>query len=532
VGASAALHGLLFPPFSLAALAWVALVPLFLTLRNRGPAAAALLAGVWAFLATNIVVVWLVPTLHEHFGWSLPASIAFLLGVSALAAAPFMAAAFGLVAALPARRAAPGNAFLLAAAWVAAEYARSHVGLRSPWAQLGDAHFASERLRQIADLTGVYGVSGVVALVNAALAELCALVLERRLGLPWPRGRWWLGAASATAVLLAVLVYGEWRRAGPPVTGSAMEVALVQGNAAPELRWRRSAAARVLRRYGRLTRDLVLVREGEARPDLIVWPENAIQTGVDDLTFGPPLRALARGKVPLLIGAPRREDSGGGRTHFNSASLLLADGAVLHYDKRRLLPFSETRPLGAAVALDARGGLDAPQYTAGREPGLFPVGGQLLGILICMEAVYPELAREAVREGAHLLVNLSNDGWYRGHGASQQHFAQAVFRAVETRRPLLRATTTGITAVVTPEGRVSARLPERTTDVLRFRVPVPKGPPSLYAHVGDVFALGCTLACVATPVFAALRRRHAVPEARDGRGPASRKEWSPPRSTA
>ena len=520
VVASGALYAFCYPPTPPEAgrgLAWVALAPLFLALRDRGLRTSAALAALWAVAATACVVRWVVPTLHGQFEWSSPASVGFLGVLAAVTAAPFFALTFGLArVGAGRRRLSPA---LFAAAFVSAEFLRGQIGLRSPWAPLGATQVDAERIRQLADLTGIYGVSGLVALVSAALA---AALADAR---PWRRPRWPAArelapAACAVLALLAAVAYGEWRirdleAASADPGRPALEVALVQGNLGSELRWKRSQASRALRRYGGLTRDTLAGMRADAAvrppPDLVVWPENAIQTPVDDPIYGRPLLALARG-APLLLGAPRHERSGDGRRTFNSAHLITRDGHVASYDKRRLLPFGESRPLGALLAFGPRGNLDGGSWVAGRHPGVFILEGRRLGLLICLEVLHPELARDVVREGAELLVNLSNDAWFIGAGAREQHFAQTVFRAIETRRPLLRVTPTGITAVVSPSGEVEARLPEGTQGVLRASVAWPQGAPSLYARVGDVFAIGCALACAAPALqrgLGAARRRRA-----------------------
>jgi apolipoprotein N-acyltransferase len=195
--------------------------------------------------------------------------------------------------------------------------------------------------------------------------------------------------------------------------------------------------------------------------------------------------------VPVLLGAPRRELRAGRPHHFNSALLVRPDGAVEHYDKRRLLPFSETRPLGALGALAVPGDLAPATYSAGSAPGLFDVDGLRVGVLICMEALDPGLAREAARAGADLLVVPSNDAWYRGRGGAAQHFAPVVFRAIETGLPVARAATTGITAVVAPDGRVVARLPQGEARVLLGPIPPAHPDPPPVLRLGDAFAHAC-----------------------------------------
>jgi apolipoprotein N-acyltransferase len=112
-------------------------------------------------------------------------------------------------------------------------------------------------------------------------------------------------------------------------------------------------------------------------------------------------------------------------------------------------------------------------------------------VLICLEALYPALAREVARAGADALVNLSHDGWYGGRGGAEQHLAQVRFRAIETRRPLVRSTTTGISAVVAPDGALAATLPPGAR-ALRTRIPAPWPGTSLYVRFGDVFSVACT----------------------------------------
>jgi apolipoprotein N-acyltransferase len=502
--AAAALYGLLFPPYGAAWLSWLALLPLCLALRGARPLAAAGLAALFGWLTTLFIIAWLVPTLTGHFERPPLFAVVFWAAFSATALAPFYAVAFaGYARACDALPAALRPA-LFAASWVAAELARAQLGFRSPWAWLGDAHAGSANLRQIADLTGVYGVSALVALGNASLAELAARVRRRDRDTRERRAALRAAAAFA-AILLVALGYGMLRRAAFADPEPGLRVAVVQGNEPAPLRWKRSAALRVLSRYGRLTqRELA---SGRA-PDLVVWPENALQLSPEDPLYALALRQLA-GRAPLLLGAPRVEEEGGSRRSFNSAWLLLPSGERAHYDKRRLLPFSETRPFGSAVELGRAGDLDPGVFSPGATPGLFRLGNDTLGVLICMEALYPELARELAAQGATLLVNLSNDGWYGGRGGAEQHIAQVVFRAVETRLPLVRSTTTGVSAIVDASGERVAELEAGRAGVLARALPRPPGGASLYVRVGDLFAWLCA-ACWAAALGFGLRSGHVA----------------------
>ena len=514
---SAVLYGLCFPPFGLAPLAWGALIPLVLALRGAGAVRAGALGFAWGFVATALVTAWLVPTLHVQFGLSVVGSVAFWLALAAGAAAPYLALACAGFA-LAVRRAPMALVpWLFAAAWVVAEYARAQLGLRSPWASLGYTQIGSEGIRQLAALGGHYAVGALVAFANATAAEGIRLLRKK----PAPRRPRAFVALAGMLLLVAggSWAWGERRLASTENETPALTVALVQGAVAPELLWRRDSAPRVLRRHLALTAEAL---GGEELPDLVVWPETAVSTLADDPVLGPARLAPGGGRVPVLLGAPRREERAGRLHYFNSAWLVRPAGAVEHYDKRRLLAFSETRPLGALAALATPGDLDPGPYTAGEAPGLFTVRDVSLGVLICMEALYPELAREAVGAGARVLVNLSNDAWYRGRGGAEQHFAPVVFRAIETGVPVVRAAATGITAVVSASGRVVARLPEGEPGVLLGPTPPahPVAPP--YLALGDAFARGCAAVWAVTALAAAARATASRRRAGSTRRPARR----------
>jgi len=478
VGVSGAAYALLYPPVSWTWLSWCALTPLYVALAGcRGPIRAAGLGGLWMFIATAGIVCWIVPTATGHFERPPAMAVAFWLSIGLLCTAPYYAIGFAPFPRLWERLHPALRPLLFACLLVAAELARTRLGLRSPWALLGDAHANSPWLRQLASLGGVYLVSAVVAWVNGALGEAW---LARR-----QPGRALVTLLAPAAALCVVLSFGAFRIA--PGKGSGEHVLLVQGNAAPELQWEQSGVRQIFQRYGTLTRDALI--RSDVAPFLVVWPESALQVGVEHPTYRLVLERMSK-RVPLLVGAPHSQTENGELHTFNSATLIHGKLPLLRYDKRRLLPFSETSPFGGLLDLGRAGELEPEAFTAGEAPAVLQIGRQRAGVLICMEALYPELGRELAERGATFLVNLSNDSWYRGRGANRQHLEQVRFRAVETGLPVVRATTTGITAVVGPFGEVVAALPIGTTDVLDVELPMPLAS-TLYARIGDAFALAC-----------------------------------------
>jgi apolipoprotein N-acyltransferase len=473
---SAALYAAAIPPWSLDGLAPAALVPLLLALRGRRPAAAFGLGAAFA-LAWAVAAVWWLPGMIERFFAVSPARA--VLGAGGI---------YLLVAGLPFGLFAAGAARLLGgprwlayagvpALWVAAELMRATAFTGLPWELLGHALHRRLALIQVAEVTGVYGLSFL-----CAATALAATDVLRPLG---SRGRGLAAVAAVGVLWAAVAGYGRWRLAGPPAAAAAMPVAVVQANRAPARETTRLRRTETLEAYLQLT----LSRLDGRRPELIVWPENTASFQLE--REAAPLAALRRltsetGGV-LVVGGPRRDEETGA---VHNAAYAVGDWGVLGtYDKMRLVPFAEYAPLSlhalAGPAATLEPGIDATPLPHPRGP---------LGVLVCYEVLHAGLARDLVRHGARLLVNISNDAWADAAGstAALQTFSMAVFRAVETRRWVLRAATTGISGVIAPTGEVGPVLGPGAAGVLPAEV-VPQDGLTPYVRLGEVFAWGCTL---------------------------------------
>jgi apolipoprotein N-acyltransferase len=491
----ATLYGLAFPPFDLSALAWVALVPLLVVIRGR-PIGAAFVDGTFAGCATAVVVgaSWLVPALARFFASGLP--VASLL--ASAYALLFWGLPFGLFAAGAAmilRARTPGTPFAVAALWVATELLRGRV-IAQPWALLGYSQHAHLALIQVAALTGVYGVSFLLALASAAIADGVGLVRDGR------RRQAFASLALPLPAILPLWVAGTVVLARGPAGGfAAHRVAIVQTNVEPAREWTRAYTDAQVVAHVRATNLLADARS----PALVVWPENAVPRYLEE----EPLLAAqlgglaARLHADLLFGGPRYE---AGRT-YNSVRLITAAGRNGGaYDKQRLVLFAEhnpfTRDERAAPSENPR------QFSAGDAPVILRTFVPL-GVSVCHEILFPELVARSVVAGAALLVNVSNDGWLDGGQgvASRQHFTMAIFRAVETRRYLVRAATTGVSAIVDPFGVVVDSLPPGASGTLRATVAGRVGT-TLYVRLGDFFALACVL--VAAGVLYRRRSRRPV----------------------
>jgi apolipoprotein N-acyltransferase len=352
-------------------------------------------------------------------------------------------------------------------------------------------------LLQVADLCGAYGVSFVV--MSGVLALLGLLDVGSRASGMRPRA---VAIALPAVVVATAIIYGELQlRRWVAVPGATLRVGMVQGDV--PLAWRRSAAhaSMALDRLRTLTRDVVA-----AEPDLVVWPENAVGFAVaaNESLFTDVVRGLAP-EARLLLGAPRAVEREPGRVEFRNTAFLLdtAGHVVAQYDKRHLTPFAEYAPWPGAL-FSTRRFARADVYRPGDAWTLFDVRGVRFATLICYEAIYASVARRVVRDGAALLVNISNDDWFGTRSALDQHLYAALLGAVATRRTLVRVTNTGITAVIAPTGAVVARAPAGVPSTLVAEVTAVETM-SPYTRVGDAFAWLCVLGTVVGGGIAAWR---------------------------
>ena len=520
VVAGAAAYALALPPFDHACLAWVTLVPLLLVVRTASPRRAFAWGALYGFATGWMVTWWLTQAVARYFAAGiLPAALAMSVAYAVAVAGTFGLFAAGAAAVLHAGGSGSRRMVSLPALWTAIEVLRARV-LGEPWALLGYSQHGHIGLIQVAAIAGVYGVSFLVALGNAAIAEAVASFRAHR----GVRAACAALAGPAAIIGSVWLVGAAYALRGPDGGFAAQPVAIVQTGVAPAFHWTRGYAEQQLLAHIRATDALP-----EHGPALIVWPENALTLYLENepLVARQLARLAVRHRADLLFGGPRYAD---GHT-FNSARLLRASGeSGGHYDKQRLVLFAESGPL-AAPPPEATS--ESPRaFTAGTLPGILP-SFVPLGVSICHEILYPELITRAVHAGADVLVNIANDGWLDGgYGvASRQHFAMAVFRAVESRRYLVRAATTGISGIVDPFGRVLATVPPGTVGAATGIVAA-RSELTPYVRLGDAFALLCVLH-IAALLAAALSsaRAHAAPVA-DAPPPLVEDDVATPKSYA
>jgi apolipoprotein N-acyltransferase len=472
-----------FEPRPLAVAPWLALSPLVLLLSARRAGLLAFVHGLVSWLAA---LSWIAPTLVTFGGIPKPLSVALLALLAAYLA--LFHAAFAWIGAPLWRRGGLLPFAALPALWVALEWLRTYLGGGFPWNLAAYAWVAIPGALPISSWIGAYGVSFFVVLAATSVA---AAVVRRR---------WEPLAAGILVPLLVLVVAGRaaadrgagrlapWShpvfaaaddaaggedegaagRMGDPaaevssLAEPAAPIRLVQPNIA-NLRAYDEAAVQAS--YGRLLRmTRPLCEEGT----LVVWPESAAwpYSFDRDPPFARDAEALVARGCSLIFNSTHEV----GDTIFNSAYLLSPSGTIARYDKRHLVPFGEYVPFRDVFSFVRKLAREAGTFQAGSGVHLLAWGRERLGMSICYEVVFPAEVAELVRGGATILVTITNDAWYGDTAAPWQHLRAARFRAAESRRPMLRAAITGVSALIAPDGSIAAELPLFRQGVIRARV--------------------------------------------------------------
>jgi apolipoprotein N-acyltransferase len=477
-----------FPPVDFGWASLIALVPLFLALRGASGRSGFIVGLAFGLAFIGPLIWWI--SLFGFLAWGV------LVGAQAL-----FFAVFGWFAAWSSRGGL-GRLVGVPLMFVAAEVLRTRWPLGGfAWGDLGYAQHDGGSLVSLARIGGVHAVTLALVATNALIAHV---VVSGRV---WRR-------VLAGAVAVGIVIGPLWLPLGlaSPRAGE-LDVALVQGNV-PQGRFT-GIADRIGRRgpeddtivqnHKRLTDPL-----SSAPPNLIVWPENAIDRDpFTDPQLGQTIeQTVKKVGAPLIAGAIL--DAPGGR--FRNTNLLYSSAGLVtaRYEKIHLVPFGEYVPWPAlrryVNALDQIPADGVP----GKDPVLFDIGGAKIGTMICFESTYPSLARELERSGAELLVVTTNNASFRRSPASSQHVAMSQLRAVEEGRTVLHAAISGITAVIDARGQILRRTGLFKAAVVRATVPLARGR-TPYSRFGDpieltMLALGAAVVLVTTARMVGARR--------------------------
>jgi apolipoprotein N-acyltransferase len=455
---------------------WFGFLPLLLALQGKPGPQAFLLAWCTGFAFWLSTGYWLIHV-------SMPGM---------LCAVSYLALYFGLFGFTCGVWGVSGfrSLWLLSSVWVILEYIRTHLLTGLGWALLGYSQYLNLPVIQIADITGVWGVSFLVMMVNLACLSLCA-----------GRSRIARAQALITAlVMLAVIAYGGYRlyKAGNPRSLAPLTVSVIQGNIPQELKWDVKSREEIVGQYLRLSAGAAALK-----PDLLIWPEAALPVVLEEepLFFASVRDFVRASGVPLLLGAVTRRQ----QSYYNSAILVPAgSGTMIRYDKLHLVPFGEYIPLRRFLRF-LETVVPIGDFTPGTAYTIFPLPSSArninpgFSVLICFEDTFPELARRFVNAGAGFLVNITNDAWFKDTPAPYQHLQASVFRAVENRVYVARAANTGVSGFIAPSGAIlslvrnSAGKCTYVEGSVSYTIDASRPPATAYTLVGDVFVGACFL---------------------------------------
>ncbi len=481
---------LIFPRFNFESLAWFAFIPLFSAIEAKTPQRSALLGFLTGMVFYACGLTWINNTLINY--GNLSTILSFLvLGLLASYLSFFTALFCFLI-----RRVCQesnGLLFLFAPVlWVSLEYIRStHSEYGFAWLGLGYSQFKTLPVIQMAEITGVYGVSWLIMLVNTGL-YLAWKTWEPK------KGGEKLGVRFLT---LTVLVFSLWwgygslaltHSPGNTEKDSVLTVGLIQGNVKQFMKWNPVYQNVVMDKYKNLT-----LTAAKSKPQLIVWPETAMPFYYNQHTLGTRfIKDLAqRTKIPILFGSPHKEGRNGKFIHYNSAYLVDSSGKTKNrYDKIHLVPFGEFVPFRKLLFFLEKLVVMVGDFGRGKKAAPFEVAGHKAGVSICYEIIFPDLIRQAVKNGADFLVNITNDAWFGKSAASYQHMSMGALRAVENRVPIVRAANTGISGTIDATGALRDETGIFLEEAQITKITPRQASLSFYSSYGDVFSWLCLLA--------------------------------------
>ncbi len=362
--------------------------------------------------------------------------------------------------------------------WVTMEYIVTHLFTGFPWGLLGNSQAFNLYFLQLSSVTGVYGLSFMLVLFQGLI---CLFLLKKK-----PR-------LLIFPLILAAAVHsaGFFSLRNQPAANADFTGAVVQGNTPASTNFSTVDTSRFMElfnRYMKLSREAA-----EQSADLIIWPELSVPIcftcdfGIYPMLTEQILTFVRNSACTMLIGANESSSTETQTQYYNTAVCITPDLNLSFYHKTHLVPFGEYTPYKFIFGFLTNFTHAIGELTPGDDLRLHSFAGYAFGSPICYEIIFPDLVRKFTSRGAGFLVTITNDGWYGTSAAPYQHFAMAVIRAVENRRYLLRAATTGISGIIAPSGRILSRSALNTSSFLKAPVSV-REKQSFYVRFGDWLA--------------------------------------------
>ncbi|MHB8881090.1 MAG: apolipoprotein N-acyltransferase [Thermodesulfovibrionales bacterium] len=491
--ASGVLLVLSFPGFDYYPLAWIALLPLLFSLREKTPKEAFRTGYVFGIVYFFGTLYWVYHSITVFGGISLAASFGVVLLLCLYLG--LYPAIFSWLFVLIMKKTKLPALLIVPVIWVVLEFIRSYLLTGFPWASVGYSQYLFLPMIQIADVTGIYGISFLVMSVNGALFDI-ALVRRKLQDIPlYPLIYSVTGFITLAAVLLISLGYGAWRLVQNREQGT-VRVSIIQASIAQDKKWEPAFQEEVLDIY----RDLSQKAAAASSPQLIIWPETSVPFFFDyDTANTERLQKMQKelGAYLLFGSVLVRERTKEHTLLTNSALLLDREGKpVYKYDKIHLVPFGEYVPLKKVLFFIDKVVTGIGDYVPGNSYLKAGADFGSFGTMICYEIIFPGLVRKFYTQGGDFIVTITNDAWFGRTAGPYQHFSMAVFRAIENRKPVVRAANTGISGFIDSSGRITARTPLFSREFLSGEIK-PDKTLTFYTKYGDLFSYACIITFIA-----------------------------------
>ncbi len=472
-----------FPKANLWILAWFALCPLLFLMVKSKPIHALLYGFIFGLTFFSSLIYWIFHLLRIETDMSWPICLGvFLLLICVLSLFPSF---LGYLASQAARQFGFKAIFFIPILWVSLELTRNYIFTGFPWGIVGYTQSSFLSLIQLASICGVYGVSFLIIFCNASLAYF---FLDREK---------WKSMIPMLFLILMVAVGSGWGylrlSQDEENIGRQISVACIQGNYGSQTGAEASQVA-ILRDYKEMT-----IQGAEMGCQLVVWPESTTHyqicctEGYADLLA----QICQEYRIDMVLGSVHQRKGPGQEEHFNSAFHIDSSGRVAErYDKIHLVPYGEYVPMPRALFFVKRFVEAAGDFSTGDEYIIMNYRGDPFSILICYEVIFPEAVRTFTRRGASFFINITNDSWFGRSAAPYQHFQFLAFRAVESGRFFIRCASTGISGIISPQGKILDKTDIFTRELLKGDIyPIYKS--TFYCQMGDWLALGCVIITIA-----------------------------------
>jgi apolipoprotein N-acyltransferase len=478
-----------FPKFNLPYLAWFALIPLLMAIRDMSVKKSFRLGFLSGFVHFLTLIYWIVNTIktygHVPLFLCLPILV-LLCSYLALYIGGFSAALSGF------SRKRAMLMLTIPVLWVCLEYIRTYFMSGFPWGLLGYSQSSQLSVIQISDIFGVFGVSFLILMSNAAFFLLLLYILKK----PW-HGQSVSGKIAGLSVFVfifffcAAWFYGKYQISffDRLISESpCLRAAVIQGNIDQDKKWDPPFQQSTIQKYIKLSKTAA-----KQKPDIIIWPETATPFYYqNNITLTKLIKkTIQETRTDFLIGTPSFRVNGNTVNYFNSAYLINAHGKISDkYDKVHLVPFGEYVPFQKWFPFIRKITAHSGDFSSGYKGNTLALHEHRLGVQICFEIIFPNLSRAMAQNNADILITLTNDAWFGRSASPFQHFSMTVFRAVENKRSLVRSANTGISGFIDPLGRVIRETPLFQDITITRNLPIIKNK-TIYTQYGDFFAIAC-----------------------------------------